>query len=204
MDYMKRMSTKVVMGIFVALASLFLTAAFASAQVTLRTVPSQPVMKADGITIYKVDVYADAMSHDYGVKALQWKFSVPNGVNLVSADYPSSNDFFAGTTEWYHVLDTFVSNGILANYNGRAILGNVLHRSGKVATYTFTISPNAASGMTQFGLGHYDGDYSGFVDTTDMEIQPANLESVPFTIYGAPKTQALSKASVRCVLPYTC
>jgi len=190
------MSAKVVMGIFVALASLFLTSAIASAQVVIKTVPSSSTMIADGKTIYKVDVYADATGHDFGIKDIQWKFSVPSGVNLISADYPSSNDFFAGTTEMNHLFDTSVSNGMLAFYNYHSIIGSVFHRSGKVATYTFTISRNAPAGMTQFGLGHYDGDSSGFVDTTDVEVQPAQLQSLPFNIITLRTSNVVSASAV--------
>lgn len=174
---------KMFLGAFVllAFASLFSFTSALEGTNLIAVHPEQEEWIADGQTVYKVNVMLDNTGMSSDTWAADWRLNFPSHFDVVSyTQYPSypEDDFFAGveTFNLFFQGDDFIAIG-------RAGFGGVSANEGNLATYWFTVSPNAPRGMSDLVIGE------------DAQVGDGN---------GQPQSLVIENAQINIVSPTRC
>jgi hypothetical protein len=179
-------------GIFL-LVGVFASAFVSAGAVVLKTVPQQVNWKADGTTEYRMDVYADNTGLDgVGTAGIDWKLTVPQGlapyITLTHAEWPTSNNFFAGYSTAFSQLNGWGPNTKVVWESGPS------NRQGIVASYWFTINSAAPLGARSFDFDMGDT----FVSDSSGNNEEFVVQNVPFTVVSGSKAMNSNSGSRLC------
>ncbi len=176
---MKKLLFGLFLGIFVF---SFVSSALAQ-EAVIRTVPYNDCpWIADGVTQYRMDVFADNTGLNGDVTdAIQWRNKVPAGldgyIDVVRAEIPSienngREDFFAGSSMFFEI--------VRPDWSGQARVVDLgqgkANRQGYVGSYWFIVRDIQRPVRTSFNL-----DATGFADPNGV-LQPYRIENVPFVV----------------------
>ncbi len=173
---------------FFLLASVFASSFVAAGDVILKTAPAQNVWRADGVTEYRVDVYADNTGlNGESTRGIEWALVAPSALapylSMTRAEWPVSGDFFAGYSTFWSSL------GLNWNLHGKLVSGSgPSNRQGVVASYWFKVSTAAPVGWNSFSVNDVNA-YSPSLDT-----QPLSVQHEDFKIIG-PRMKDVSLSS---------
>ena len=155
---------------FIAIAS--------AAEVVIKTVPVNSSWRADGVTEYQMNVYADNTElNPEATAGANWQIVKPAGLEsyivVTRAEWPaSSDDFFNGFGTAFQIL------GANWNAHGKAVFGTgPANKNGILASYWFTVSPGFV-GQTSFDI---NPDNTAFGDQLGNP-QFFSIENTPFTV----------------------
>ncbi len=174
------MKNKVLTGLFgliLLVAIVSFSANASAAQIIVKTIPEKNVWVADGVTEYRMDVWADNTElNGEWTEGAQWRILKPVGlenyITITDAEIPTQSiDFFAGYNMFYQsVTPSWSLQGRLTSSGGPA------NRTGYLGSYWFTVSPGFV-GQTSFNL-----DNVGFLGPGGTSQQPYIIQNVPFTV----------------------
>ncbi|MBU0466749.1 MAG: hypothetical protein KJ718_01110 [Nanoarchaeota archaeon] len=182
-----------------------------SANIIIRTVPAQSVWIADGITEYRMDVYADSTQHPEPgneIISAEWDVVVHSYLTVTRAEIPTDeSDFFWG----FEMMDGW--NRVDSSVNGEELTDNVratdvmnhgfdygpLGITGIIGSYWFTINTNAPIGQNYFDTNDVAfGIDPGVGFTTDEGT--VTVINEPFTI--VPQQARLMNAPNRAFISW--
>ena len=149
-----------------------------SPSVIVKTVPVQLAWRADGVTEYQMNVYADNTElNPETTKSATWQIVKPAGLEpyiiITRAEWPSANDdFFNGFSTFFQTL------GANWNAHGKVVNGNgPANKNGILASYWFKINPGFV-GQTNFDINPDNTDFG------DSQANPQffSIENTAFTV----------------------
>ena len=133
---------------------------------TVRTVPVNTAVVADGKTEYRVDVLIDTLSHAPGIRfnSAEWKLVVPSYVTITRSEWSSQpsnpSDFFYGfgmrLDGTCKGVGSVVVGGKISNCRDVIATDGPSNKTNSIlGIYYFTINPNATLGSDTFGLYNF-------------------------------------------------
>lgn len=171
----------------IALLLAFASLSFASAggpnEAIIRTIPAQSVWVADGVTEYRMDVYADTTHLPTELTSgIQWRLVKPQGLQnniiITQAQFPVQLglvDFFAG----YTPFGPQTVSSSWSTVQRRTMNENVPAGQGYVASYWFKVMPGVGKTSTRFTLNSVIFSDSTYPIPNPL---PYHVENVPFAV----------------------
>lgn len=172
-----------------AITALLVVTSFSLAsalpQAVIRIAPEQPCWVPNGITQYKVNVYAANVElNPQTTQAIQYRVVRPQGIAPTNISFVNaasglsqSTDFFSGYNSSLNMISSSWTSSQI-----RGVFGSgPSNRNGLLASYWFTISPGTPYGQYAFNLSHINFAYN------QNTSQDYRIESVPFKL--GPKPQ---------------
>lgn len=178
----------------------------------IETYPVQSTWKADGTTIYEVQVRADSTDiPTKKIRSAEWDFTVPSELEsyltFVGSSKPSTanpstnpNDAFYNLSmnSSFNRVDSIISSGELddnARLTNPSTNGfqNIDFEHGILGSYFFTLATNTPKGDYNFGLHSiyfYDTDSVGYVSLDGGNYSKINVNNQSFQITPEPATLA--------------
>ena len=179
----------------VAFMVFIFSMAFVSAQSVIITTDAETnIWKADGTTVYRLDVSLDNTQASRGTDSVGYRLMLPSFVSVVDyteipvqGEYPE-NDFFEGVDMFIETVDLEGSSSFLV---GRNAWFEVNNRSGRTASFWFTVNPDAPKEEFTF---EFD-----FVDiTSSLGLQSKTIQHESITIEGPKITAGGCGGRVKC------
>ncbi len=169
-------------------------------EAVIRIVPAQTNWIANGVTQYRVDIYADNTLLAESTQAVQYRLQRPQGlgnnITIVGAQYnlSSTHDFFYGVAP--------AANQIAPNWGSpsqiRSASSGVSGRQGLLASYWFTLPVGTPFGSYNFTLTNVNVAHDEFTP------QAFRVDSVPFTISKPKPTMATGVRAIPCTPGVNC
>jgi len=144
-----------VLSLVFAISFIFAISTVSAGFVTITTIPEQTEWIADGVTEYRLDVYADNTAlYPEETRRGEWQIWPEEGLTFVRSELPSpANDFFGGFNMDF--LFNFVDNSsdlsgrLTENARRTEPFGNgpgPSNKTGILGSYYFTVNPNTPLG----------------------------------------------------------
>lgn len=173
--------------VFTSLFAILVSAGIPPVQTSavMKTDPILTTWKADGETLYRMDVYLDASDSPEQISTIDWRVEFPSYVDYIGSEIPQENFFYEGyTVNGFTNLDWQITETSVAGRMTIEELTNApSNTEGNVATYWFKVDESALTGdhtfvLDNIVLGVYDPTYSacgsdfcsGLVEGTENEV----------------------------------
>lgn len=141
------------------------------------TIPESTVWKADGVTEYRMDVFADTRGlevFDQEVVGNEWRVLAPEGVVFVRAALPDRDDLYEGFSMWggWNRVNRLDDNIRFT----KTLWEGPANKFGMLGSYWFTVEENATLGARNFDI--YNVRFYGMTENIMLRSPVENKQFV--------------------------